>query len=152
MVPIAGLFEAHLTVADLDRSIGFYRDALGLTLAHTVPARSAAFFWVGGPDHSMLGLWPIGSSPMRLRLHVAFTVALDDVIASVAALQAVGIVPRGGGGAPAREPVVIPWMPAASVFFDDPDGHGLEFLAMLPDQPRPGLAWMPLSQWRARES
>ncbi|MDB5401736.1 MAG: hypothetical protein JWQ55_3754, partial [Rhodopila sp.] len=26
LVPIGGLFEAHLTVSDLDRSIAFYRD------------------------------------------------------------------------------------------------------------------------------
>ena len=34
---IDGFFEAHLTVSDLDRSIGFHRDVLGLEVAHTVP-------------------------------------------------------------------------------------------------------------------
>jgi catechol 2,3-dioxygenase-like lactoylglutathione lyase family enzyme len=28
IVPIRGLFEAHLTVGDLERSIAFYRDVL----------------------------------------------------------------------------------------------------------------------------
>jgi lactoylglutathione lyase len=26
MIPVSGLYESHLTVADLDRSIAFYRD------------------------------------------------------------------------------------------------------------------------------
>ncbi len=45
IVPIKGLWETHLTVSGLDRSIGFYRDVLGLTLAHAVPERHVAFFW-----------------------------------------------------------------------------------------------------------
>lgn len=32
LVPIRGLFEAHLTVGDLDCAVGFYRDVLGLPL------------------------------------------------------------------------------------------------------------------------
>ena len=43
IVPIDGLWETHLTVSDLVRSIAFYRDTLGLTLAHRVPERHAAF-------------------------------------------------------------------------------------------------------------
>ena len=37
--PIDRLFEAHLTDADLEASIAFYRDRLGLELAHVIPAR-----------------------------------------------------------------------------------------------------------------
>jgi len=43
MVPIAGLYESHLTVSDLSRSIAFYRDLVGLELAHTLPDGRAAF-------------------------------------------------------------------------------------------------------------
>jgi len=32
-VPVHRLFETHLTVSDLQRSIGFYRDVVGLRLA-----------------------------------------------------------------------------------------------------------------------
>jgi catechol 2,3-dioxygenase-like lactoylglutathione lyase family enzyme len=149
IVPIRGLFESHLTVADLDRSIAFYRDVLGLSLAHRIPARHCAFFWLGAPGHTMLGLWSIHTSPIQARLHIAFTVTLDDVIAAVARLRAAGIVPRSGGGGPAiEEPIVFGWMPAASVYFDDPDGHSLEFIAMLPDAPRPELGIVTLSAWR----
>jgi hypothetical protein len=38
------------------------------------------------------------------------------------------------------EPVVFPWMPAASVYFDDPDGHSLEYIALLPHPARPERA------------
>ena len=149
IVPIRGLFESHLTVTDLDRSIAFYRDVLGLPLAYRLPARNCAFFWLGAPGHTMLGLWSIHSSPIQARLHIAFTTTLDDVIGSVARLRAAGIVPRSGGGGPAiEEPIVHAWMPAASVYFDDPDGHSLEFIAMLPEPPRPELGMVTLSVWR----
>ena len=115
IVPIRGLFEAHLTVSDLERSIAFYRDVLGLPLAHRVPARNVAFFWVPASDQAMLGLWSIGSSPLRLRLHIAFAVALPQVFESVAALRRAGLSPRSGDGKPIEEPVVLSWMPAASV-------------------------------------
>lgn len=151
MIPVEGLYESHLSVSDLERSVAFYRDVVGLELAHRVPARNAAFLWIGGRQRSMLGLWGIGSSPVRLRLHIAFSVALDDVVRAVAALKARGITPRDGGGGPEiAEPTVFPWMPAASVYFDDPDGHSLEYIALLPDAPRPGMAGtLPLSRWRA---
>lgn len=34
------------------------------------------------------------------------------------------------------EPNVIGWMPAAAVYFRDPDGHMLEYLTMLDDKDR----------------
>ena len=111
IVPIRGLFEAHLTVSDLDRSIAFYRDVLGLPLAHRVPERQVAFFWVPSSDKAMLGLWSIGTSPLRLRLHIAFDVALPQVFESVAALRRAGIKPRSGTGESIDEPVVLTWMP-----------------------------------------
>lgn len=149
MVPIGGLYEAHLSVRDLGRSIAFYRDVLGLPLAHTVPARGAAFFWVPAPGTGMLGLWSSGTAPMQVRLHIAFRVALSDVEASIPALEAAGLMPEDGDGVPIDEPVVIAWMPAASVYFKDPDGHSLEFIAILGDAPRPDLGRLPLSKWRA---
>lgn len=154
MIPVSGLYEAHLTVADLDRSIIFYRDVVGLELAHTVPSRHAAFFWIGGRERSMLGLWCIHSSPVRLRLHIAFATELDQVIKSVACLQGRGITPRsGGGGSEIDEPIVFPWMPAASVYFDDPDGHSLEYISILPDAPRPEMSGtVPLSVWQTLNS
>jgi hypothetical protein len=44
---VRGLFETHLTVADLARSVSFYRDVVGLPVALEVPERGAAFHWIG---------------------------------------------------------------------------------------------------------
>ena len=39
-------------------------------------------------------------------------------------------------------------MPAASVYFDDPDGHSLEYIALLPEAPRPEMAAVVgLAEW-----
>ena len=98
IVPIRGLFEAHLTVSDLDRSIRFYRDVLGLPLAQQIPERNVAFFWVPTSDAAMLGLWSIGTSPLQMRLHIAFSVELEQVLASVGRLRDAGLTPLDGGG------------------------------------------------------
>jgi lactoylglutathione lyase len=142
------LFEAHLTVGELDRSIAFYRDVLGLPLAHRIPERQVAFFWVPSPEKALLGLWSIGTSPLKLRLHIAFDVALPQIFGSVAALRRAGIIPRSGDGKPIEEPVVHAWMPAVSVYFDDPDGHSLEFISMLDAAPQPELGLITWSEWR----
>ena len=72
----------HLAVSDLQRSIKFYQDIVGLQLALEVTDRNAAFFWIGDSKHSMLGLWSLGSIPMGLNLHIAFEVAIDDLLAA----------------------------------------------------------------------
>ncbi|MHB0668749.1 VOC family protein, partial [Roseomonas mucosa] len=115
-----------------------------------IPERHAAFFWIGGKERSMLGIWSIHSSPIRLRLHLAFSVGLDDVIRSVEVLRSNHVTPRAGGDGPEiGEPIVFPWMPAASVYFNDPDGHSLEYISILPDASRPDITGtMKLSEWR----
>jgi len=148
IVPIRGLFEAHLTVRDLNRSIAFYRDVLGLPLAQVIPERNVAFFWVPTPDQAMLGLWSIGTSPLSMRLHIAFDVRLEHVLDSVVRLRAAGLTPCSLDHEPIDEPVVLTWMPAVSVYFDDPDGHSLEFIAMLEERPRPELGPVMWSDWR----
>jgi lactoylglutathione lyase len=114
-VPVRGLFETHLTVADLDRSIQFYRDVVGLPPALELRERGAAFFWIGEPGAAMLGLWSMGSMPVF--------------------------------GEDTDEPSVIGWMPAAAVYFKDPDGHLLEYLAMLDESPRPDTGIVSWSEW-----
>jgi lactoylglutathione lyase len=143
---VQGLFETHLTVADLDRSLAFYRDVVGLQVALELPERGAAFLWIGMPGQAMLGLWAIGSSPMNMSLHTAFAMALEDVLAAPERLATLGVQPLSFFGEPADEPSVIAWMPAAAVYFRDPDGHMLEYLAMLEAPARPELGIVPWSQ------
>jgi len=152
---IARLFEAHLLVADLDVSVAFYRDRLGLELAHAVQARRAAFLWIGARGNTMLGLWGAGAGPQKTTTHIAFCAALDDVIAAPRVLQSAGITALDFDGAPTDEPVVLAWMPAASVYFRDPDGHQLEYIAMLEDDPRPDtgvLTWRAWNSFRRSET
>ena len=80
----------------------------------------------------------------RVRCHAGARVR------SVAALRRAGITARSGDGTPIEEPIVLTWMPAASVYFDDPDGHSLEFISMLDEAPRPDLGWVSWSEWRRR--
>lgn len=84
---VTGLFETHLIVSDLRRSIEFYRDVVGLPIALELPERGAAFFWIGAPGQAMLGLWSLGSAPMGLSLHAALAVSLVDVLAASDALR-----------------------------------------------------------------
>lgn len=146
-VPVRGLFETHLTVSNLQRSIDFYHNILGLELALQVSERNAAFFWIGDSRHSMLGLWSLGTVPLGLTLHIAFEVGLDDLLDAAKRLKAQGIMPLSFFGMETMEPSVIGWMPAAALYFRDPDGHLIEYLAMLNKEPNPGLGIVPWSEW-----
>ena len=146
--PVRGLFETHLTVRDVPRSVAFYRDIVGIPLALDLPERNAAFMWIGEPGRAMLGLWGIGSSVNSLTLHIAFDVALEDVVRAPERLRAQGVTPLSFFGQETSEPDVLAWMPAAAVYFEDPDGHLLEYLAMLGAKPRPEAGIVPYSEWQ----
>ncbi len=151
LVPVTDLFETHLTVSDLDRAISFYGEQLGLSLARTFPERKVAFFWIGSRGKAMLGLWEAGAMPITVSLHVAFQVAISDLHEAPRRLQKAGIQPRDFAGLPTDTPIVLAWMPAASVYFRDPDNNLLEFISMLPDSPRPDLGILSWSDWVSRK-
>jgi lactoylglutathione lyase len=127
----------------------FYRDVFGLRLALEAPAIDAAFFWIGAPGGGMLGLWTLGSAPMGLSLHVAFKASLENVLGASERLRSSGVTPLSFHGTETGEPTVIGWMPAAAVYLRDPDGHLLEYLAMLDSSPDHEGRIVPWSQWTA---
>src|SRR5437764_10956224 len=150
-VPVSRLFESHLTVSDLQRSVSFYRDLVGLPLALEVPERNAAFFWVGAAGDSLLGLWSLGSAPLGLTLHVAFEVSMGDLLDAPKRLEAQGITPLSFFGTETTEPSVIGWMPAAALYFRDPDGHLIEYLAMLDEPARAERGIIQWSEWTSQD-
>ncbi|HSB57951.1 MAG TPA: VOC family protein [Nitrosopumilaceae archaeon] len=154
-VRIQGLFEAHLTVSDLKHSLNFYQNVVGLTLAYEVKERNAAFLWIGNNDsskkRSMLGLWSLGSAPVGMNLHLAFEVTTKDLLGSPKILAQHGVRTISFFGEKTTEPDVIGWIPAASIYFRDPDGHLLEYLSLLNEKPRPEIGIVPWSKWTAKQ-
>ncbi|MEP1329134.1 VOC family protein [Pseudophaeobacter sp.] len=149
---ITGLYETHLPVTDLARARAFYQDILGLPLARHLPARRVAFLWVGSPESAMLGLWETGSAPLGMQLHFAFRMAAPALLELPARLISLGVQPLGFNGEAVTEPLVIGWMPALSLYCRDPDGHSVEFIAKLPDQPDLEFGQQPYSHWQAQRS
>ena len=98
----------------------------------------------------MLGLWSLGSIPMGLNLRIAFEVAIDGLLEASNRLRLNGIRPLSFFGAETTEPSVIAWMPAAAIYFRDPDNHLIEYLAMLDHNPRPDLGIIPWSEWLSK--
>lgn len=125
----------------------FFGQTLGLELAEVFWDRRVAFYWIGGRGKSMLGLWEVGTGPQRLSLHVAFRVELQNLLDAPARLRAANVIPLDFEGEPTEEPVVLAWMPAASLYFRDPDGNLLELLSMLPEAPHAELGVISWAQW-----
>jgi len=149
---ILGIYETHLPVRDLDRSLAFYTGQLGLKLARRLPERDVAFLWTGPKEVGMLGLWGAGSAPLGMSLHFAFRATKAAVLGACTQLPAQGITPLGFTGDPITEPVVLGWMPAISVYFKDPDGHSIEMLHMLEDAADPAFGVQSYSDWQKRAS
>ena len=149
-ITVDRIFEAHLIVRDVALSMAFYRDRLGLEVAH-LSADRVAFLWAGGRGRTMLGLWAAGAAPQHVTGHIAFATTLADVLAAPASLERAGIASLDFDGRPAQEPVVLAWMPAAAVYFRDPDGHLLELIAMLDDEAEPDGGVVTWRDWEARK-
>jgi len=151
-----GLYEVHLPVADLARSIAFYAK-LGFRLAFGSEGDPGALLLCEtGGTRWMLGLFRVEDVSHRhpAESHIALRVPEARVDQMVPSLEALGIEPIHPPNAPAQgrmsEPIVHGWMPAAAVFFRDPDGHLLELIAELDEAPRPEAVYQPLSKWRER--
>lgn len=145
---IKGLYEAHLPVSDLNRSVEFYK-GLGLEFDHSVDDR-IAFLWIER-DKSWLGLWKTEKVEVEYHpsiRHVAFQLSLNDLKNSVAWLENNGYKPRAAFGFDPIEPFVMPHgsYAHAKIHFNDPDDNSLEFICKI-DNPKRITERMYLSEW-----
>lgn len=144
---IKGLYETHIHVRDLEKSTDFYQNTLGLTLCYEDKARRINFFWIGEPQSAMLGIWEKPADEIDIR-HFAFRADLDDILnKSVDFLEDRDLKPYNFLNNGSQTPMVFAWMPAIAIYFNDPDGHQLEFIAILEGDAKPGLGVISYEQW-----
>ena len=144
---IKGLFETHINVSSLEQSMKFYGEVLELELGALDEKRRVAFYWLGKWGEAMLGLWekPGENIPQQ---HFAFRCEIEDVLKySVQYLKKRELAAHNFLNNGKEEPMVFAWMPAVSIYFNDPDNHSLEFIAMLPGSPKPALGIVSYEEW-----
>ena len=118
MLPIRGVYEVAIRVKSLAKAEPFYRDVLDLEVGIRDEKRNWLFLRAGG-DAGMVVLqedkseWPLQ--------HFAFTIDEADIERAAAMLRERGVEVQG--------PVFHQWMPATSLYFEDPDGNALELCA-----------------------
>ncbi len=130
--------EVGLRVKDLARMVAFYQEALGLEIVRAYPKH---VFLKAGELDSPLGrgghpqLLVLFDRDARLEIdtttldHIAFEISLDEYESERVRLEGLGLelVERIWNGEYA-------WLRARSLFFDDPEGNTIEFIAHTPGQ------------------
>lgn len=143
---IKGLYETHVQVSNLESSIKFYTEILGLKLAHMDETRPIAFLWVGEGKKAMLGLWEQKEN-LQPR-HFAFSADKEDILNySVEFLKNKNLKPYNFLKDGFDHPMVFAWMPALAIYFNDPDGNQLEFISILEGDGKPELGVISYEQW-----
>jgi glyoxylase I family protein len=115
-VLIADIHHVSLNVTDTERSLGFYRDLLGMEMLDR-PDFSFGGAWLDAGNGRQVHLIETSDVPADVGQHVAFVVSdIDGVVERVrAAGYRVGDA-KSVGGTAARQTFVL-----------DPDGNRIEF-------------------------
>ena len=125
MAAIRGLVEVVLVVEDVERSLAFYRDALGLAL-FSPPELPVKFLRVGPEQdglprqvvlipRAMAADQPLPRS--RALHHIGLEVTPDDFERERGRLAGLGFAIRTGEH---------PFLPVDAFYLDDPDGNEVE--------------------------
>jgi catechol 2,3-dioxygenase-like lactoylglutathione lyase family enzyme len=115
--------QIHVSVTDVDRSVAFYRDVLGIPFLFRVPGQPMAFF---DCDGVRLYLGVPESEEYRARGMLYFSV--DDIESAHRVLTERGVSFRDG-------PHVVHRTEGSELhmaFFADPDGNNLALMAEVP--------------------
>lgn len=120
---LSAIGQIHVSVTDVERAIGFYRDVLGVPFLFRVPDQPMAFFDCGGVR---LYLGIPETEAYRSRTMMYFRV--DDIDEAYRTLSERGVAFLG-------EPHVVHRTEHAALrmaFFTDPDGNNLAVMADVP--------------------
>lgn len=138
---VTGLHHASLTVADLDRSLHFYRDLLGVPVREQVDAAAETFSAVSGEasQHVRIADLDLGDGrvlelienrdgnvpPDHGGSHIAFQV--DDIVATHRRLVKAGVKARSKPQ-PLGPEAGRHWAGCIVVYLTDPDGATVELV------------------------
>lgn len=70
---------------------------------------------------------------------MGFKISIKDLLNLPRVLRSKGITPLNMLGEETDDPTVISLILSVSMYFHDPDGHLLEYVALLDEEPRPNL-------------
>ena len=127
--PLAAIGHVGLNVTDLDRSIVFFTDVLGLEVAGESREDGRRYAFLGAGDAVMLTLWEQSRGRFSTATpglhHLAFRVADADAVEEVhRRLRAHGATIHHDGIVAHREGA-----DSGGIFFEDPDGTRIEIFA-----------------------
>jgi lactoylglutathione lyase len=145
------LYETHLAVRNTQTSKAFYLEIVQLSFAYRDPKRDIVFLWIGENRASMLGLWGPDTAygSHFYQSHLAIAVSLSELLSAGERLNRLNVPTYDFARTETTEPSVIGWMPSAQVYFRDPDGHLIEFITLLDEDPDSEFIGS-LSEWKRR--
>jgi predicted enzyme related to lactoylglutathione lyase len=120
--------QIHITVTDLDRSVAFYRDVLGLEHLFTVPGQPMSFFDAGG-----VRLYLGRTEEARFVSRPTIYYRVDDLETSWIEITARGAKEIAGPQLVHRDGVIELWM----AFVADPDDIPVGLMQERPAQVAP---------------
>ena len=148
---IKGLYETHVFVENLERSKEFYEQTLGLKICKHYEDLRATLYWVGKPKQSFIGIWEKPRELLEKR-HFAFESTKEFILKkSIKFFKNNNIRVRDAFHLSEKEPIVFAWLPAISIFFQDPDDNSLELIAPLNEKPKPELGILTYTDWELKK-
>ncbi|MGH8245622.1 MAG: VOC family protein [Gammaproteobacteria bacterium] len=134
MSKIRGLAEIVIWTHDMEKSLNFYRDVLGLEPMFLPDIRGAVFLQAGPevvdcPQHVVLVPLPEGAPAfpsersLRTMHHLGLEMSQEDWDSERNRLEGMGIDLRYGEH---------PYLPLRGMYLDDPDGNEVEIISRRP--------------------